>query len=70
MVCVGLNKNGSHRPVGSGTIRRRDLVGVGVALLEWAWPWRKCVTGGWALRSQKLKPGLVTFTVSLPAACR
>ena len=30
----GLNKNGSHRPVGSGTIMRCDLVGVGVVLLE------------------------------------
>jgi hypothetical protein len=29
----------------SGTIRKRGLVGVGVALMEEVWPcWRKCVT--------------------------
>ena len=32
--CGGLNKNGPHRPIGSGTIRRYGFVGVGVALLE------------------------------------
>jgi hypothetical protein len=32
------------------------LIG-GVALLEWVWPcWKKCITKGWTLRSQKLKP--------------
>ena len=32
---------------GSGTIRKHGLVGVGVALLEWVWPyWRKCFTVG------------------------
>jgi len=30
-------------PIESGTIRRRGLVGVGVALLEWVWPcWSGC----------------------------
>ena len=40
--CGGLNKFGPHRlmclnawPTGSGTIRRRDLVGVDVALVEY-----------------------------------
>ena len=28
---------------GSGTIRRCDLAGVGVALLKWVWPcWGRC----------------------------
>jgi hypothetical protein len=34
----GLNKNGPHGPIGSGTIRRCGLVRGGVALLE------RCVT--------------------------
>jgi hypothetical protein len=29
-----LNKNGPYRPIGSGTIRRCHLVGVGVVVLE------------------------------------
>ena len=32
--CGGLDKNGPHRAIGSGTIRRCGLVEVGVALLE------------------------------------
>ena len=32
--CGGSNKTGSYRPIGRGAIRRRGLVGVGVALLE------------------------------------
>ena len=51
--CVGLNKNGPQRPIGSGTIRRCGFVRVGVAL------WGECVTVGGALRSQKFKSGLV-----------
>lgn len=30
----GLNENGLHGPIGSGTTRQRGLVEVGVALLE------------------------------------
>jgi hypothetical protein len=47
-----LKENGPCRLIGSGTIRRHDFIGVGVATEE-------CVTSGWALRSLKLKPGLV-----------
>ena len=37
----------------------------GVALLE-VWPcWRKYVIGGEALRFQKLKPGLLSFSLFL-----
>ena len=43
-ICGGLNKNGPYRPVGSGTIRRCGLVGIGVALLE------EVCHRGWALR--------------------
>jgi hypothetical protein len=60
--CCGLNKNGSHRPIGSGTLRRCGLMGVGVALLEEVCHW------GWALRFQILKPSPVWH--SLPAAYR
>ena len=40
----------------------------GVVLLE-VWPgWKKCVIEGWALRFQKLKPGLKAhFLFLLPA---
>ena len=31
--CDGLKENGPYRPIGSGTIRRSGLVGVGMALL-------------------------------------
>lgn len=60
--CGGLKKNGPHRLIRSGTIRRYDLVGVNVALLEEA-----CHLG-WALWFQMLKPGLVSH--SLPSACQ
>jgi hypothetical protein len=33
-VCGGLNENGSHRLLGSGTFRKCGFVGVGVALME------------------------------------
>jgi hypothetical protein len=37
---------------GSDTIRRRGRIGVGVALLGWAWPcWRKYVMCGWVLKA-------------------
>jgi hypothetical protein len=37
---------------GSGTIWRYGPVGVGVALLEWAWPcWSGCVTVGMAFKT-------------------
>jgi hypothetical protein len=32
--CDGLNENGPHRLIAKGIIRRRGLIGVGVALLE------------------------------------
>ena len=51
--CGGLNKNGSHRLTGSGTIRKCVLVRVGVALLEEVYHWQ------WTLGFQKLKPGIV-----------
>ena len=60
--CGGLNKNGPHGPIGSGTIRRCDLVGVGVALEEGG-----VSLWGWALRFQMLKPG--PGLLSVPAAC-
>lgn len=58
--CGDLDWNVPHRPMclntwpmESGAIRKRGLVGVGVAMLEWVWPcgvgvacWRKCVTVG------------------------
>jgi hypothetical protein len=47
--CGGLNKNGPHRPLGSGTVRRCGLVGGSTSLARWA------------SRSQKLKPGLVAM---------
>lgn len=47
----GLNKSVSHRPLGSGIIRRCGLAGVCVALLE--------VPGGQVSRFQNFKPGLV-----------
>jgi hypothetical protein len=51
--CYGLSMLGP----GSGTIRRPGLVGVGVALFEWAWPcWSGCVTVG------------VDFKTLIPAA--
>ena len=59
-MCGGLNRFGSHRfmclnawPIGSGTIRRCGLVGVGVALME------KVCHCGFALRSAMLKLCLV-----------
>jgi hypothetical protein len=52
--CGGLKENAPpqppHRSIGSSTIRRGDLVE-----FMWVW-WKKCVTRGWPLRSQKLKP--------------
>jgi hypothetical protein len=44
---------------GSGTVRRCGLVGVGVALVEWVWPWWSgCALDGvdaslwvWAIRT-------------------
>lgn len=44
--CGGLNLNGAHRSIVSGTIRKCDL-GVGVALLEGEYMAR-----GWLLRAQ------------------
>ena len=38
-MCGGLNVIGPHCPIGSGTIGRHGLVGVGVALLEEMCPW-------------------------------
>ena len=58
--CGGLNENGSHKPIGSSTIRRCGLVGVGVTL-EDVCHW------GWALRSQMLKAGPVSL--SFAVAC-
>jgi hypothetical protein len=55
--CVGLNSNVSHRliclntqSIGSSTIKKCGLFGVGVALFE-----DKVITRGWALRSQTFK---------------
>lgn len=45
----GLSENGPQRSIENGTIRRCDLVGVGVSLLE-----EVCE---WALWFQTLKPG-------------
>jgi hypothetical protein len=55
-LCGCWNENDPHRLIGSGTIRRCGLVGVGVALLE------DCVTEGWALRPQMLKPGPLSLS--------
>jgi hypothetical protein len=55
VACGDLNKNGPHRPIGSGTIRRCGLIEVEVALLE------EHVTRGLAL---KLKQGLVSQLLS------
>ena len=57
--CGGLNKNGPRRLIGSNTIRRYGLVGVGMAVLEEVCHW------GRALRFQMPKPGPVSL--SLPA---
>ena len=66
--CGGLNKNGPQRlmclnawPIGSGTIRKCCLAGVGVALLEKVSLWRQ------ALRSQVLSLGLMWHSLPLPA---
>ena len=40
MYCASLNVIGSHKSIGSGTIRKCGFVGVGMALLQ------KCVTVG------------------------
>ena len=60
-LCGGLNRNDPHRlicmnvwPIGSNTIRRCGLDGVGVALLE-----EVCVPVRSALRSHMFKLGLV-----------
>ena len=37
--CGGLNKNGSHKIIGSGTIRGCDLVSISIALLEGVCHW-------------------------------
>ena len=50
MKCGGFKENGPNMPIGTGIIKRYDLVGVGVALLE------ENVTKGWALKSQMLNP--------------
>lgn len=55
-----MNENSPYRPLGSSTIRRCGLVGLGVTLLE------KVITAGQALRSQMLKLDPVFH--SLPAA--
>ena len=63
--CGDLNKNGLHRTIGSGTIRKYGLAGIDVALLE------EVYGEGQALRFQKLKPcqAMPSATVSLPAPC-
>lgn len=48
-----------HRPIGSGTIRWYGIVEVGVAL------WKGVCHGGWALKFQKLKAGLVAHCILL-----
>ena len=47
LVCGGLNENGPHRLIGSGTVGRFGLIGIGVTLLE------EVCQGGWALRFQR-----------------
>lgn len=54
-----LNENGYHGLIGSGTIKKYSLVGVGVALIKEACYW-------W--RFQILKPGLVFLSVMLENA--
>jgi hypothetical protein len=63
--CGGLNRYGPHRllyldawPIGSGTIRRCGLVGVGVTLFD------EVCHCGWTMRFQMLKLG--TMPLSLP----
>jgi hypothetical protein len=64
IVCGGSNKNGFHRLIGSGTIRRCGLVGVGVALLKKVCHWR------WALKFNMLKPAPPPPPcLSLPSVC-
>lgn len=57
--CDDLNAIGSHRPIGSGTNIRCDLVGIGVILCEEVY---HC---GTALRIQKLKSGLMVHYLFL-----
>ena len=54
--CDGLNRNGTHRLIQSGTIGKGGLVGLGVALLEEMCHWE-------VLTSQMLKLGLVSFSL-------
>ena len=77
--CGGLNRGGLHGctclndwPTGNGATRRCGLVEVGMALFEEELLW------GWALRSQKLKPIVlsllpadpdVEISASSPAPC-
>lgn len=49
-ICLGLNENGPHRPLGNGSIRRCGRAGGTVSLLEGVCHW------GWALKFQKIKP--------------
>jgi hypothetical protein len=60
--CGGLCKNGLLRPIGSGTISRYGLAGVGVASLE-----DVCHCGR-SLRAQMIKP--CPLCQSFPAACQ
>jgi hypothetical protein len=39
--CGGLNENGPHRPIVTGTTRRCGFVRIGVALLEKVCHWRE-----------------------------
>lgn len=60
--CGSLNENCPHWLIGTGTIGRHNLVGVDVALLE-----EVCHCGS-ALKSQKLKLGLVCLILFLMPA--
>lgn len=55
----GLNENGPYVLIGSGILRRFDLVRVGAALLEKVYQWE------WTLRFQKLKSGPVAHSLFL-----
>ena len=70
ILCGGLNRNGPNRlmcltawPIGSGTIRRCGLVGVGVTLLQ-----EVCHCGGglWGLTYTQAMPSVV-HSLLLPA---
>lgn len=53
--CGGLNENGPCRTIGSGSIRRSDILGVGLALMEGV------SLKGLPLRFQMLKLGQVSL---------